>query len=281
MNNNGVNNLVNKCVELVNNARSTYNDSDEMKAMLYVSFVVFLLFYGDKVINKVYDLFKNVNIYCENDTLENIVKKYADGNEKIIIGKITKEENARSFYDGYHSKIFISKTSLTNELELTDRLIHELNHVFVGTKCKILDNNLYVFTGFACTLKIAGMVIKQNGVKFNEAINSLTSEEMINLLIGLSKFKINNKIVRDYLKIFKKYKHYYTFSYTNFVDTLRDFYNVDEIKLRIKYSFINNDYKILESYINYVLYDDNGYHQILLSLEKKEYGKVKKLVSNI
>lgn len=268
MKNDKINILINKCIELVDKARTNHKDSQEIKKILYLSCITLCLFYKDKVSNRIYNLLKTSTIYCQDDYLENIISKYASSQDitEADIKDITEYSSGVSIYDQYQSHIFISTTLLSSKIELIEGIIHELNHVFVGKNTRYINNKLYLLCGFSYEIIKEDNSKEYHGIEFNEIINSLVSEEMINILIWLSHFNIENNTINDYLKEFRNIAKYYTHSYIDLVSNFRDFYKDKYIHSKIKLSLALNDYKILATYINNSTNDETRYDTIIKSL---------------
>ena len=275
-----VNELIDKCIMLVDKARCDYNDDEEVRIMLYLSCVVFILYYGDKSINKIYNLFENTSIYYEEGELLNIINKYIDNNASLYSDEFKFETISAFSNYGYNvnDAVFMTKSNNINNIEKMDNMIHELNHIFVGFIFRAENNVFYNFTGFAWK-KVTSENRKSYGIYFNEAINSLVSEEMVNMLIELSRYKIRNKKIKKYLKCFRKIDYYYTSSYEDIVDRLRFFYQDRENNKVIKESLLLNNYTILKSYVDDKLNDNMGYYNLIQSVEQNDDTLVKKLVS--
>lgn len=276
-----VNELIDKCILLVDKARYNYNDSEEVRIMLYLSCIVFVLFYNNKSINKIYNLFENTYIYYEDGNLLDIINKHIDNNVNLNHDEFN-FERIRAFSNyGFdvNDTVFMASLNNINNIEKMDSMIHELNHIFVGLIFRRVEDNIfYSFTGFAWK-KITIESSRSYGINFNEAINSLVSEEMVNMLIELSRYKIKNKKIKKYLKGFRKIDYYYTSSYEDAVDIMRPFYQDREINKVIKDSLLLNNYTILKSYVDNKLNDNMGYYNLIHSLDKKDNTLVKRLVS--
>lgn len=259
--NKDLSNLVDRCVMLVDNARGEYEDSDELRGLLYLVFLSFILFYGEKIMTRLYDVFSNTFIYCEDDYFVNIINKYTSELErKMLINKnLTENVTGLSFYGNGSNKILLSVKSFNNVLELFEAINHEFNHIFVGSKFKVVDGAKYIVTGFAYEFLSENCEREFGGMEFNESINSLVAEEMVRVIINTSRFNVRNRTVNKLFKKIRRYDNYCTTSYSDWLYMFRDFYDNEKIKQKIKSSLVSNNYQILESYVNSMFCDENWY----------------------
>ena len=165
-------------------------------------------------------------------------------------------------------KIIITKDR-NNKLQLLEYLTHELNHILSSLRNTFTktNNGIYFRYGLFKT-NLSTPNKKESGRIFNEIINTLETEDIINQLIELRKYKIYNHKFLDALKMLDTIKEQYTATgYEPFVNLYRPLYNKKPFRDLIDKSMLEGNIESIEKEINTKL-ENSSYPEMISELDK-------------
>lgn len=233
--------IVDSCIE--DNDFDSYLINHKIRLMLYISFTGFLIYYGPKNLNIIYNSFKKTKLYLFPQTKEttniNTFPAFVKTSYRKNNGVLELDDCIYMF----NSEELYTKTGL-------NFLIHEFNHIINSNYNRIINNNI-IRSGI-CLYNISNKQYKNKAI--NEAFNTLQTKEIENIVINFSKNNLMTKPYWDDLKqIITKisiiYNDYEPYPLTTKI--INDLYNDKKFKEIYKENSLNGKiFKIINSFDN-------------------------------
>jgi len=190
MNQDNINNFLNKYINFVNNLSDKYSYSSNIKHVLYLIIPAFVLKYGIKEERIILSCFENIPIYIS-DTENKRCTAYF--NRKIH----SKEENGLTKY--YSSgEIVINNYYGSSLIELIDNLVHEFNHAInsITNEVKWNDEEVSLRTGLSYIHfykdDITKVKSRSKDITLEEIINTKQTESIIDIINSFNDYNIDN-----------------------------------------------------------------------------------------
>ena len=235
MNEINLNNLLDSKYSLVKDIVKKHGYNEELSLMLTYIYVAFYLDLGPSCDYPLYDLLDKVHIIYGKGTLNDISKDlglspFSEGSLAVTIStpnlSVFSNDSSKQYPQtillGTHELNYLATPILKLEL-----LLHELRHAlmsYYNTNCLINENVLYMRSGLSEKwVNKDGLFIKEMGRIIAETTNSYITELLVNKILDLKKYKINNKELNGYLETLntnQSDKIYRTLSYNNEVKLL-------------------------------------------------------------
>lgn len=211
------NKVLNDKYYLMQDIAKKYDYSEELLDIITCVYVSFYMDFGKAVDMPLYDLFDRVRIIYEEGSVEEIALRhgfgkipggtaavtYFDPNFKVFQNQDLKQ-NPQKIILGTEVGRYFATTALKLEM-----VIHEVRHALMGyynTNKLVDDNTYYMRTGLQETFYTRndqapdGFVGKRIGRTLDEILNTYISEVLLNRVRSFSKYDIENKNLRRYIK---------------------------------------------------------------------------------
>jgi len=190
MNQDNINEILNKYIKFTNELSNKYNYSSNIKHVLYLIIPAFIIKYGLSEERKILSCFENIPIYISD--IEN--KKFtAYFNRKLH----SKEDSGNTTY--YSSKeIVINNYRDSSLIELIDNLVHEFNHAVnsISNEIKWNDEVVSLRTGLSYIHfykdDISRVKTRSKDIVLEEIINTKQTESIIDIINSFNKYDIEN-----------------------------------------------------------------------------------------
>lgn len=216
MENNKFNKLLNEKYFLLKDIAKKYNYSEELLDMITFIYLSFYIDFGKKCDYPLYDLFNKVKIIYDIGTVNEISIKNGYGRTQDGIAAITiftpnlkvfenvsLKQNPQTIILGTH----VGKDLATEALKI-EMLTHEVRHALMGyynTNNLIDENTYYMRCGLHEKYYIKDdslknkYKVKENGSTIDEITNTYITELLINRIMELKKYRIENSTLNRYL----------------------------------------------------------------------------------
>ncbi len=180
-----INSFLSKYINFVNELSKEYNYTDNIRHLLYLIIPAFIVKYGSSYENSILECFRKVKIYI------------SDTKDKVVTASFNRTLNRNS--SGYYTEKFvvINNYSDSSLPDLIDNIVHEFNHAINSLNNEIYydDNTVMVRTGLS-TLnydrKTLNFIGKSDTVSLEEILNTIQTEEVINIINSFGKYSIEN-----------------------------------------------------------------------------------------
>ena len=187
-----INNFLNKYIGFVNDLSNKYGYADNIRHILYIIVPAFVCHYG---INN-----ESFILKCFND-----VKIYISGKSNSIVtatfNRSLNKDNSNYFTDKF---IVINNYSSSSVPVLIDNIVHEFNHAINSINNEILLDEKYVKvrTGLSTIIydrSSLRFIKKSSEIALEEILNTVQTEEIINIISSFGKFSIDNSELSNML----------------------------------------------------------------------------------
>ncbi|MDE6292282.1 MAG: hypothetical protein K2L98_01215, partial [Bacilli bacterium] len=214
------NKVLNDKYYLMQDIARKYNYSEELLDIITCVYVSFYMDFGKSVDMPLYDLFDRVMIIYDHGNVGEIAQRYGfgeipgdsvavtyfDPNFKVFQNEDLKQ-NPQKIILGTHVGDYFATSALKLEM-----VTHEVRHSLMGyyNTNKLLDDDTYYMrTGLQETFYTRddknpdGFVGKRIGRTLDEILNTYISEVLLNRVKSFSKYDIENRNLRRYIKSIK------------------------------------------------------------------------------
>lgn len=281
--NENVNGIVDYSVSMVDSIVKDKKYPGKLKNAMYLVLISYIIEYGYEKIEDIYQTFSTTKFTMTNIPLGEYLNTRADlkdGKIKIdpnvakyapaitlssLSGRLDKPE----FYD----EIIISTEMDMDLLCWIEALAHEINHLFTSQKGRIftINDRLFIRNGLYSS-EILNKEIKEKGRTFNECINSLQTESLVQNILELYGLRINNSFVSSTLENIKygSGKKYEASGYVGLLPLYRDLYNNRHFNAALNDGFNNGDIISLES--DFDKHAGDGSYEKILDFSDKMFS---------
>ena len=216
MENDKFNKILKEKYFLLKDIAKKYDYSEELLDMITFIYISFYMDFGKKCDYPLYDLFNKVKIIYDRGTVNDISIKNGFGEVPsgasavtIFTPNLKVFENAslkqkpQTIILGTHVGDYLATETLKLEM-----LAHEIRHALMGyynTNTLIDENTYYMRSGLGETYYIKDdslkdkYKVKENGRTIDEITNTYITELLINRIMNLKKYKIENSTLNRYL----------------------------------------------------------------------------------
>lgn len=190
MNQDNINEFLNKYISFVDNLSIKYNYSANIKHVLYLIIPAFVMKYGIKEERNILSCFDNVPVKISE--VEN-KRCTAYFNRKLY----SKEEEGLTKYYSI-KEIVINNYYGSSLVELIDNLVHEFNHAVnsIINEVKWNDSEVSLRTGLSYINfyreDISKVKSKSKDITLEEIINTTQTESIINIINSFNNYSIDN-----------------------------------------------------------------------------------------
>lgn len=212
-----VNRFLGTCKHYVDTAFENKDVPKELKELSYLVFAGMYSFYGDEYLEDIFKTFRDTRfLYSKNGTIEEISK--LDITPKSI--EFFKNNNATAFCELYikpfedirsatvdRSVILYGRKDIS-KLEFMENMVHELNHVLNSrNKPKAIIKGVnHMRLGMSYKeIDGTGSGKTDNKILLEETFNTLQSAEIMNCILGLVDFNINDPEIERSVSKFRPY----------------------------------------------------------------------------
>ena len=271
-NQNNINPFIDQVVLTIDSMFENKDVPQSLRDYLYLICTGMVLNYGYDFINDIYESIKKTRFIYG---LKSIEDKLTKEEYKNLLDRFNNSDNAYSIstVSSKDNKLNIKYTIIiakdrNNKQQLLEYLTHELNHILTSINKTFTYNkdNIYFRYGlFTTNLKSNNK--KENGKIFNEIINTLETEDIINQIIKLRKDKITNTKFNNALRILDRVKTKYTATgYEPFVNLYRSLYRKKDIKNLINQAMLDGNIDKIEKEFNSKL-NNTSYKEMISLLD--------------
>lgn len=216
MENDKFNKILKEKYFLLKDIAKKYDYSEELLDMITFIYISFYMDFGKKCDYPLYDLFNKVKIIYDRGTVNDISIKNGFGEVPsgasavtIFTPNLKVFENAslkqkpQTIILGTHVGDYLATEALKLEM-----LAHEIRHALMGyynTNILIDENTYYMRSGLGETYYIKDdsleekYIVKERGRTIDEITNTYITELLINRIINLKKYRIENSDLNRYL----------------------------------------------------------------------------------
>ncbi len=213
LNNENVNKFLSRYINYVNDISSEYSYTLNIRHLLYLIVPAFIIKYGISYEALILKCFKEVKIYISNSEDKRITASF--------------NRNLVKYGDSYFTEKFIVLNQYKNAslANLIDNIVHEFNHAINSINNEILCDDKYIKVRCGISFlvydrKSMQFLFKSKDSYLEEVINTLQTEEVVNIINSFNNYKIENIEFNNMLyalkhEIGKEYKSdaYYFQSY--------------------------------------------------------------------
>lgn len=214
------NKLLNNKYHLLQDIAKKYDYSEELLAMITYIYLSFYMDFGIKCDDALYDLFNKVRIYYDQGTVQEVALKNGLGDVPSssaavtiftpnldVFKNTTLKQNPQIIVLGTKVNQYVATPALKLEM-----LMHEVRHALMGyyhTNFLCDENTYYMRSGLQETYYIRNQNIrdkidvKQTGIILDEVTNTYITELLLNRILSLKKYKVENSSLRSYLASIK------------------------------------------------------------------------------
>lgn len=190
MNQENINEFLNKYIDFTNKLSDKFNYSTNIKHVLYLIIPAFIIKYGIKEERTILSCIENVPIYI-NDSQNKRCTAYFD---RQLYSRI-EDGNIRYFSN---KKIVLNNYYGSSLIELIDNLVHELNHAInsITNEIKWDENIVSIRTGLSYIdfykTDITKVKARSKDIILEEIINTKQTESIIDIINSFNEYKIDN-----------------------------------------------------------------------------------------
>ena len=180
-----INQFLNKYIEIINTLSKEHEYDSNIKHLLYLIIPAFIIKYGVNNENTILDCFKSIKIYISDKKDKRVQAMYNRALKKSVTGYYT---------DKF---VVINNYSEAALPMLIDNIVHEFNHAINSYNNEISYDDKYVRirTGLSTVnydKKTLTFINKSDEVSLEEVLNTVQSEEIVNIINSFGKYKIDN-----------------------------------------------------------------------------------------
>jgi len=197
INNDNINNFLDRYVNFVNNLCGKNNYPINIKHVLYLIIPAFIIKYGIKEERNVLSCFENIPLYI-GELKKSTEKAYF--NRKLYSKE---EDNVIKYYSS--KEIVINDYHSASLIDLIDSIVHEFNHAInsINNEIKYNDEEVSLRTGLSYINFYRDNIhkVKSRGkdITFEEIINTTQTESIINIINSFNEYKIDNEEISNTL----------------------------------------------------------------------------------
>lgn len=201
INQDNINDFLNKYIEFTNNLSDKYNYSSNIIHVLYLIIPAFVIKYGIKEERNILSCFENIPIYIS-DTENKMCTAYF--NRKL---HAKEEEGVTKYYSS--KEIVINNYYGSSLIELIDNLVHEFNHAVnsIINEVKWNDEEVSLRTGLSYInfyrSNINKVKSKSRDITLEEIINTNQTESIIDIINSFNNYNITNSEFSNTLYVLK------------------------------------------------------------------------------
>ena len=216
MENDKFNKILKEKYFLLKDIAKKYDYSEELLDMITFIYISFYMDFGKKCDYPLYDLFNKVKIIYDRGTVNDISIKNGFGKIPSGVAAVTiftpnlkvfenasLKQKPQTIILGTHVGDYLATETLKLEM-----LAHEIRHALMGyynTNTLIDENTYYMRSGLGETYYIKDdslkdkYKVKENGRTIDEITNTYITELLINRIMNLKKYNIENSTLNRYL----------------------------------------------------------------------------------
>lgn len=190
MNQDNINDFLNKYIEFTNQLGKKYNYSSNIVHVLYLIIPAFVIKYGIKEERNILSSFENIPIYISGSDNERCTAYFSRQLH-------TKEEEGLTKY--FSSKeIVINNYNGSTLIELIDNLVHEFNHAInsISNEVSWNEEEILLRTGLSHIAffknDITKVKYRSKDIILEEIINTKQTESIIDIINSFNNYKIDN-----------------------------------------------------------------------------------------
>ena len=273
-------NYINK--KLVN----IYNNKDippVFRDYIKLTVIGMIMYYGDEYADLILDSINDIDFYYGIDSLI----KDSTFDTKQVEAWINNAEPAFTLHSftrfSKNSKqlpvidvkygICVRDNITVNNIVFLEYIVHEINHIVCSKNNSFFkdeDNNIGYRTGFFTAYFKSKDKKNGKGRIFNEVINSLMTEDIINIILNIQDQELDSFI--DSLRKSTTEDQYYVQGYLGLTNLFRTLFNIEEFKNFSKRCLIDGNVEDMDELFNAVL-RNNKFDELLDKLDSyyKDY----------
>lgn len=235
--NENVNGIVDYSVAMVDSIIKDREYPGKLKISLYLAFISYIIEYGYDKIETIYKTFSSTRFTMTQLTIADYIQSRSDFREdkKNVHGNVLSQAPAVtvSLLEGdIHSPIFIDEIAISSKADMDilcwiEALIHEINHLYnsQNNRLQIWGEIIVIRNGLQTHQYGFGKDIEK-GRTFDECINSLQTEKLVQNIIELHGLHIKNPFITSMLENTKygANKKYISTGYQAFLPLYREAY---------------------------------------------------------
>ena len=190
MNQDNINEFLNKYIEIINNLSTKYNYPSNIRHVLYLIIPAFVIKYGIKEERNILSCFENIPIYISD--VEN--KRCTAYFNRRLHSKI--EDGLTKYYSS--KEIVINNYHGSSLIELIDNLVHEFNHAVnsITNEVKWNEDEISLRTGLSYIHfykdDINKVKSRSKDIILEEIINTKQTESIIDIINSFNNYSIDN-----------------------------------------------------------------------------------------
>lgn len=182
---NNINEFLSKYSSFVDKIASIYNYENNLKHVLYIMVPSFVIKYGYSAEKMILDVFENTRI---------IISSKEDDVRQAYFTRNIVRDNGRIVVSKF---IVLDKYRTSSLTELLDSLIHEFCHVVNSYNNEVYEDDKYVKLRTGVSFLVydksnLNFINKSKEYILEEILNTLNTEEIINIIKSFSKYHIIN-----------------------------------------------------------------------------------------
>ena len=191
INQDNINDFLNKYIDFTNNLSSKNNYPNNIKHVLYLMIPAFVMKYGIREERNILSCFENVPIYISDKTN----KLYTAYFNRRLYSKM--EDGLIKYYSS--KEVVINNYYDTTLIDLIDSLAHELNHAVnsIANEIKWNDEEVSLRTGLSYIhffrSDINKVKSRSKDITLEEIINTKQTEDIINIINSFNNYSILNE----------------------------------------------------------------------------------------
>lgn len=258
---------------------SIFNRKDiplEFRVFIKLTVIGMIMYYGEEYTDLILDTIDNIDFFYGIDKLKDStfdikqVEAWINSSEPAFTLSSFSIFNKRnkSIPDiKVRYGICIRNTKHIDNLMFLEYIVHEINHIVCSQNnsfFKDINDNIGYRTGFYTAYFRTNKRNNGKGRIFNEVINSLMTEDIINIILNIQDDKLYNLV--SSMKNTTIDGQYYVQGYSGLTNLFRTIFNVTEFKEFCKTCLINGNVEDMDNLFNDVL-GKNKYDELLEKLD--------------
>jgi hypothetical protein len=254
--NENINGLVDYSVSIIDSITKDKKYPMRLKGIMYATFASYLIQYGYEEIENICKVFEKTKFVMTSLSLPEYYKSnygyMGDLSQGMLEGAPAVTFTAMTMGPPIEAidEIILSTYFDIEPLYFLEAFIHEVNHLFVSQKNRIYleKGKLITRTGLQKNV-ISKTNMEESARAFNEVINSLQSEELVQNLLNLCGLKVNNNNFNNILENIKygTKKKYTCSGYEGMVQFYRELYNNPQFQSNLVESLSNGEINAIET----------------------------------
>ena len=272
-NQNTINPFIDQVIYTIDSMFENKEIPQSIKDYLYLICTGMILNYGTtyskdiyKAINNTRYIYgiKDLNKLLTKEEYHSLINRVTESTNAYTLSTVTRQDKELKI----NYTIIIAKNR-NNKQQLLEYLTHELNHILTSLNNTFTHNNNSILFRYGLFKTDITSTKKDSGRIFNEVINTLETEDIINKLLSLRKYKIYNNKFNEAFKILDSIQEEYTATgYEPFVNLYRPLFNKKEIKKLINKTMLEGSTDQIEELINKKLNNNSSYSEMISQLDE-------------